>query len=367
MRVVVAILALAGALGSTRPAGAVTVNDCLAHKLGDVGKAAALEAACDARNASKPDATMEARCLGKAVARFTGGDDPARGVFAKRERRPPCTTVGDQDAVAASVAAYVSALEGAVGTSIRPSRCDSAKITCMARYVSSAFACLARAAGSTGTIDAQCLAVQAGRLGGDTSGCLGKAAVRGDCSTTGDGAALASAAEAYVASTLCALDPGGTVECGALPTPAPTPTRTPTPIASRTPTPRPTGGGTDAEQICVDTINQYRASIGVAPLARWSDAEACVEDQGFADSESGVPHSAFGQCSEWAQDECPDWPGPPDQMIGNCLAVMWAEGPGQPYSQHGHYINMSNSSYTKVACGFAVLSDGRVWAVQDFR
>jgi hypothetical protein len=54
-------------------------------------------------------------------------------------------------------------------------------------------------------------------------------------------------------------------------------------------------------------------------------------------------------------------------MIGNCLAAMWAEGPGEPYSAHGHYINMANASYTKVACGFAVRSDGRVWAVQDFR
>jgi hypothetical protein len=147
----------------------------------------------------------------------------------------------------------------------------------------------------------------------------------------------------------------------------PTPTRTPTPVATRTPTPRPTGGDADAAQLCVDAINQYRASIGRAPLARWTDAETCVDDQGFADSQSGTPHSAFGQCSEWAQNECPNWPGPPEQMIGNCLALMWAEGPGEPYSQHGHYINMSNPSYTKVACGFAVLPNGRVWAVQDFR
>jgi hypothetical protein len=345
----------------------VTVNACLAHKLGDVGKAVALAAACDARDASKPDTAAQTRCLAKAGARFTGGDDPSRGVFAKRERRPPCTTVGDQDATASSLGSYVSALTAAVGSTVRPSRCDAAKITCLVRYVSAALGCLARAAGGTGTIDAGCLAVEANRLGTDTSGCLGKAAARGDCSTAGDATALALAAETYVAATLCALDPGGTVECGALPTPVPTATRTPTPIATRTPTPQPTGGGdTDAEQLCVDTINQYRASINVAPLARWSDAEACVDDQGLADSESGIPHSAFGQCSEWAQDECPDWSGPPDQMIGSCLAVMWAEGPGQSYSQHGHYINMSNPSYTQVACGFAVLSNGAVWAVQDF-
>ncbi len=32
-----------------------------------------------------------------------------------------------------------------------------------------------------------------------------------------------------------------------------------------------------------------------------------------------------------------------------------------------HYLNMTSRQYTKVACGFAVLSNGTVWAVQDFQ
>jgi hypothetical protein len=45
---------------------------------------------------------------------------------------------------------------------------------------------------------------------------------------------------------------------------------------------------------------------------------------------------------------------------------MWNEGPGS-FSGHGHYINMSSSTYTQVACGFYVMSDGHVWANQNFR
>ena len=113
---------------------------------------------------------------------------------------------------------------------------------------------------------------------------------------------------------------------------------------------------------CVDAINARRASLGRAPLARWSDEESCASDQSRSDSMSGKAHGAFTQCGEHAQNECPGWGGPPETMIGNCLDAMWAEGPGG-----GHYDNMANEGYTKVACGFHVLPDGRVWAVQDFR
>ena len=120
------------------------------------------------------------------------------------------------------------------------------------------------------------------------------------------------------------------------------------------------------EQLCVDTINNYRASIGLPPYARWGANETCADGQAQADSKSGTPHSAFGTCGESAQNECPDWPGPPSTMITSCLAAMWAEGPGSDFSTHGHYVNMSSTQYTEVACGFYTLSDGHVWATQDF-
>ncbi len=42
-------------------------------------------------------------------------------------------------------------------------------------------------------------------------------------------------------------------------------------------------------------------------------------------------------------------------------------GAGADYSAHGHYLNMSSTRYTKVACGYHTAPDGQVWAVQDFQ
>jgi hypothetical protein len=99
---------------------------------------------------------------------------------------------------------------------------------------------------------------------------------------------------------------------------------------------------------------------------RWTDAEPCADSEAEKDSISGTPHSASGQCDEWAQNECPGW-GSLDQIVDGCLQMMWDEGPGADFNTHGHYINMSNPDYTRAACGFFVTSQGDVWAVQDFR
>jgi cysteine-rich secretory family protein len=127
------------------------------------------------------------------------------------------------------------------------------------------------------------------------------------------------------------------------------------------------GGGTDPTQLCVDDINAFRATLGLPPYARWNAEESCAGDEAGKDAAANQAHSAFGQCGEFAQDECPGWPGPPGSMIGNCLQMMWDEGPGAFDQGHGHYINMSSTQYTKVACGFHVLANGKVWATQDFK
>ncbi len=126
-------------------------------------------------------------------------------------------------------------------------------------------------------------------------------------------------------------------------------------------------GPVDPEQLCVDTINNYRATLGLAPLARWNDAESCSDQEAISDSKSMKPHGAFGMCGEWGQNECPNWPGPPEKMIPQCLAMMWAEGPGDFNQGHGHYLNMSSKSFTKVACGYSNKGAGSLWAVQNFK
>ncbi|HEX4403840.1 MAG TPA: CAP domain-containing protein [Polyangia bacterium] len=124
-----------------------------------------------------------------------------------------------------------------------------------------------------------------------------------------------------------------------------------------------------ARQACVDKINAFRATLNIAALTRWTAEETCADGQAKADSVSGTAHSAFGTCDEGAQDECPAWPSVDSIASGSssCLDQMWAEGPGTDYSMHGHYINMSNPQYTKVACGYSTTSKGKVWAAQDFK
>jgi hypothetical protein len=136
---------------------------------------------------------------------------------------------------------------------------------------------------------------------------------------------------------------------------------TPAADAAAAPPPPQPPAPSGAVEDCVDAINAYRATLGLAPYARWTQEESCADGQALSDSKTGKAHGAFTQCGEHAQDECPGWQGPADKMIPKCLAAMWAEGPGG-----GHYENM-RGKYTQVACGFATLPDGSVWAVQDFR
>lgn len=121
-----------------------------------------------------------------------------------------------------------------------------------------------------------------------------------------------------------------------------------------------------ARQLCVDTINMYRATLGLPPYQRWTDQETCSDAEAKSDGETNTPHGAFGMCGEFAQNECPGWPGPPEQSLPGCLAQMWAEGPGEDFNMHGHYINMSSEQYTRVACGFAEVN-GEWWMVQNFQ
>jgi hypothetical protein len=115
---------------------------------------------------------------------------------------------------------------------------------------------------------------------------------------------------------------------------------------------------------CVQHINALRASLGLGPLDRWTDAESCADSEAESDSGTGKPHGAFASCQEWAQNECPGWSSMTGSsgIVPGCLDMMWAEGPGG-----GHYDNMTRPGTTKVACGFHQKSSGEIWAVQDFR
>jgi len=94
------------------------------------------------------------------------------------------------------------------------------------------------------------------------------------------------------------------------------------------------------------------------------------------DSMQNVAHAGFEDriCDSGGQgqNECPGYSSN-NQVISLCLQQMWSEGPGpenpcngQCFEDHGHFINMTSTSSTKVACGFYTTSSGKVWAVQNF-
>lgn len=135
------------------------------------------------------------------------------------------------------------------------------------------------------------------------------------------------------------------------------------PIAGCMPTPLASTG--DVHQDCVDRINQFRWECQcLPPLQRWTDGEACTDQQSADDQATNSAHGNFGACGENAQNSCPNW-GSETDVVNGCLQAMWDEGPGEPFEEHGHYINMSNLGYTKVACGFSTSAEG-VWANQNF-
>jgi Cysteine-rich secretory protein family len=141
-----------------------------------------------------------------------------------------------------------------------------------------------------------------------------------------------------------------------------------TPIVPCQPTPVPDTGDPYAD--CVARINQFRADCQcLPPLERWTDGESCADEHAQYDSEQNSAHAGFVDniCDPRgsAQNECPGW-GSEAQIISGCLQMMWDEGPGEPFSEHGHYINMSNTSYNRVACGFYTTPSGSIWAVQNF-
>lgn len=143
--------------------------------------------------------------------------------------------------------------------------------------------------------------------------------------------------------------------------------------------PEPLPATDDPVQDCVDRINQFRVGCWCLPaLQRWTEGEECAEEQSEYDAAADRAHAGFsdGICpraeSGWAQNECPGW-GSEEHIVSDCLQMMYDEGPppsepceGQCFQTHGHFINMTNPDYTKVACGFFTTAEGDVWSVQNF-
>lgn len=137
------------------------------------------------------------------------------------------------------------------------------------------------------------------------------------------------------------------------------------------------------KEICLDIVNEYRATENLGPLSMASEEkQKCVEKQAADDLASNSAHGHFGNCGEGAQNS-----GPNVRIVAGktydyyaqmYLKMMWEDekalvtsGKADPnkdsdYSKIGHYLNMKGN-YKTVACGFAESSDGKMgWLNIDF-
>jgi hypothetical protein len=132
----------------------------------------------------------------------------------------------------------------------------------------------------------------------------------------------------------------------------------------------------DIYQDCVNRINQFLTECACLPaLERRTDGEDCANQMAEYDADKNTAHAGAKAniCQPGgSQNECPGYASN-NQVISLCMQQMWDEGPppsgsctGSCYEMHGHYINMTDPTVTKVACGFHTTPSGDVWAVQNF-
>jgi hypothetical protein len=122
--------------------------------------------------------------------------------------------------------------------------------------------------------------------------------------------------------------------------------------------------------VCLDTINAYRATLGLKAVARSPSLEAFADQGARYDSELGKAHAHFGAFSKGAvpsdaENAIPGWPlknyKTVAKVVGEGAKMMWAEGPGG-----GHYENIKGS-HAAVGCGIYVNPAGGVWVIHNFK
>src|SRR5574344_1091307 len=87
---------------------------------------------------------------------------------------------------------------------------------------------------------------------------------------------------------------------------------------------------TSFQDLCVQFLNEYRATEDLSPLSRASlTQESCTQDQASQDLKSGVAHGHFGSCEEWAQNTAPSvnvaFYHSEEEMLKKYLKMMWVD------------------------------------------
>lgn len=140
----------------------------------------------------------------------------------------------------------------------------------------------------------------------------------------------------------------------------------------------------EVRQVCLDTINEYRATLDLEPLVRATpEQEMCSDEGARMDGESMRAHGSAGMCQLGSQNTCPGYPvsfggGTLAGVLKRCLQQMWDEGePAEGraacmadisgcFQRHGHYLNMSEPNATAVGCGFYDMGGDTWWMNQNF-
>jgi Cysteine-rich secretory protein family len=174
---------------------------------------------------------------------------------------------------------------------------------------------------------------------------------------------------------------------------APPAAATPPPESGSSPAPDSDDEFDGLRQACVDRINMYRATMSLPALERETpEIEACSDLGAKQDADSNRPHSSSGMCFEppiyfgGGQNTCPSLSvggfgnATLESSLIRCIDQMWAEGPPPApttveqciddytgcFPRHGHWINMIQTMYKSVSCGFYRKPDGSYWGNQDF-
>lgn len=125
---------------------------------------------------------------------------------------------------------------------------------------------------------------------------------------------------------------------------------------------------------CLEIINEFRATENLDPLALADEEkQKCADEQAADDLAENKAHGHFKACGEWAQNSGPNASMANGRKAADVaeyyLNMMWNEkklvesgerdlDKDEDYQYIGHYKNMRNTAYTKVACGIAVSKDG---------
>jgi len=124
-----------------------------------------------------------------------------------------------------------------------------------------------------------------------------------------------------------------------------------------------------AAAVCVDQVNQLRASVGDPPLARSEQIDNFSTEAARVDGEAHQAHKYFietngGPGIATAENVIPWWKvsdwGSVDNVVRKGISQMWAEGPSGY-----HYVNM-RGRYSQLGCGIAVVN-GEVTVSQNFK